>query len=450
MLNTARGSYGAASSTRALVKRFVYLSLLAGVALLSSIPARARAQTADSTRSAAVRVFLDCQRSGCDFDYFRTEIKFVNWVRDRQVADVHLFVTTQETGAGGTSYSLNFIGLQGAAGMTDSLMHVSRQTDTDDDVRKALAKVIKLGLMRFVARSPAASQIQITYTAPDSATTARKTKDPWNYWVFRTGASGNFNGEKSSGRNSVNGSLSANRTTEAWRISLSANGNYSASSFTFDTTTSYFYSHSYGANGLVVKSMGPHWSSGVNSGFSSSTRQNQKLQAYVGPSVEYDIFPYKQSTRRMFTLRYTLNASTVSYDEETIYDKTSEQLLQQSLEASLSVRQPWGSISTSLAGSHYLHDASKWQSNLFTSFDVRVFKGFSVNMFGSVQLIRDQLYLPKAGASHDDVLLQRRQLETGYSYFVGAGLSYTFGSIFNDIVNPRFGGGGGGSFFFSF
>jgi hypothetical protein len=441
------------------VTRIARFWLIAGLALLLVAPAHAQsAQSAGATNGNAngtanpeiVRVFLDCDSQYCDFDFFRTEITFVNWVRDRQVATVHILVTTQTTGAGGTSFGLNFIGLQGAAGMTDSLVHVSRQTDTDDDVRKALARVIKLGLMHFVERSPAAARIQITYTAPDSSAGAAKTKDPWNYWVFRMGANGNFNGEKSSGRNSVNGSLSANRTTEKWRISISANGNYSASSFTFDTTTSNFYSHSYGSNALVVKSLGPRWSAGVNAGFSSSTRQNQKLSSSLGPAIEYDIFPYSQSTRRLFTLRYSLNASATSYEEETIYDKTSETLVNQSLEASLSVRQPWGSINSSLSGSHYLHDPSKWRASLFSSFDVRLFKGFSVNMFGSVELLRDQLYLPKAGATHDDVLLQRRQLETGYSYFVGVGLSYTFGSIFNNIVNPRFGGGGGGGMMFFF
>jgi len=412
----------------------------------------ARAQsTADTARAQAVRVYLDCQSFYCDFDFFRTEIKFVNWVRDRQVADVDLFVTTQETGGGGTSFGLNFIGLGAWTAMTDSLPYSSKQTDTQDEVRKALARLIKLGLMRFVARSPAASHIEIGYTAPDSSASAKAgTKDPWDYWVFRTGANGNFSGEKSSGRSSVSGSLSANRTTENWKINIDGNGNYSESRFTIDSTDSYFYSHSYGMNSLVVKSMGPHWSVGGSAGFNSSTRQNQKLAATAGPAVEYDIFPYSQSTRHMLTLKYTLTATAVTYEEETIYDKTSEHLFSELLQASLSLRQPWGSVNTSVSASHFLHDIKFNQASAFTSLDVRLFKGFSMNLFGSVQRIHDQLFLPKEGASHDDVLLQRRQLATSYSYFAGVGFSYTFGSIFNNIVNPRFGGGGGGGFFISF
>src|SRR6266550_6244723 len=68
----------------------------------------------DSTRTAqdsAVRVFLDCPDSFCDFDYYRTEITFVNWVRDRQFAQMHVLVTAQQTG-GGQEYTLAFIGLE--------------------------------------------------------------------------------------------------------------------------------------------------------------------------------------------------------------------------------------------------------------------------------------------------------------------------------------------------
>jgi len=48
----------------------------------------------------ALRVFLDCDR-GCDFDYLRQEITFVNYVRDRRDAQVHVLITRERTAAGG-------------------------------------------------------------------------------------------------------------------------------------------------------------------------------------------------------------------------------------------------------------------------------------------------------------------------------------------------------------
>jgi hypothetical protein len=59
-------------------------------------------------------------------------------------------------------------------------------------------------------------------------------------------------------------------------------------------------------------------------------------------------------------------------------------------------------------------------------------------------LLRDQLYLPRGNLSDEERLLRLRQLATSYNYFVQVGLSYSFGSIFNNIVNPRFGGSSGG------
>ena len=53
--------------------------------------------------------------------------------------------------------------------------------------------------------------------------------------------------------------------------------------------------------------------------------------------------------------------------------------------------------------------------------------------------MRDQLSLPLRGATEEEVLLRLRRLQSGYEYGFGVSLTYTFGSIFSSIVNPRFG-----------
>jgi hypothetical protein len=105
-------------------------------------------------------------------------------------------------------------------------------------------------------------------------------------------------------------------------------------------------------------------------------------------------------------------------------------------------------VSGSIEGANYLDDFSKRRLVLFQQVSARLFKGFSFNMYGGLSLLRDQIYLSKGGATDQEILLQRRQLSTSYSYFTGIGLTYTFGSIFNNVVNPRFDEGGG--FFVSF
>ena len=53
--------------------------------------------------AARPRVFVDCR--SCSDEFLRTEITFVSHVRDRHDADVHVLVTTQATGSGGTEHT---------------------------------------------------------------------------------------------------------------------------------------------------------------------------------------------------------------------------------------------------------------------------------------------------------------------------------------------------------
>ena len=197
-----------------------------------------------------------------------------------------------------------------------------------------------------------------------------------------------------------------------------------------------------------MKSLTQHWSAGLVGTTRSSTFLNYDLNARVAPGLEYDFFPYSQSTRRMFTLQYTVGFDSINYRDVTIFGKTKETLLDHHFETSLSLRQPWGTVSASMNISEYLTNPGKYSINAFGSTNVRLFKGFSFNMFADFSRPRDQIYLPRGEATTEEILVRQRQLATGYQYFVNFGITYSFGSIFNNIVNPRFGGGGGDFFFF--
>ena len=90
-------------------------------------------------------------------------------------------------------------------------------------------------------------------------------------------------------------------------------------------------------------------------------------------------------------------------------------------------------------GSHYFHDFSKNKIELAIELDLNVFKGLSFNIFSSFSKVSDQITLPKGEASLDEVLLQLKQLATGFRYRVSFGFRFRFGSIYNNVVNPRFG-----------
>jgi hypothetical protein len=419
--------------------------------VLATAGTAAAAQTPPA-RPDAIRMFLDCNFF-CDENYIKGEITVIDYVRDRRDADVHVLVTTQSTGGGGTEYTLKFIGLGPYAGVEQTLKYIAPQTATSDENRKGIVEVLKRGLVRYVSETALASRLHITFAAPPAAAaTADPTKDPWNLWVFRLNFGGSFNGEQSNTSRSLRGSASANRTTDAWKFSFSSSTGYSESTFqlseTDETETFKTVSRNADASGLAVKSLTQHWSAGIVGNASASTFLNYDLRLRVAPGLEYNFFPYSQSTRRMLTLQYTVGFDSHNYKEETVFGKLEERLIDHRLGTSLSLRQPWGTASASVDFSQYLTDPSKYNVNAFGSANVRLFKGFSFNVFTSLSRTRDQIYLPRGVATTEEILVRQRQLATGYQYFVNFGISYSFGSIFNNVVNPRFGGGGGDFFFF--
>lgn len=389
-----------------------------------------------------LKIFIDTPDYYIDFDYVRTEITFVNYVRDRADADLHILITTQWTGGRGREFTITFIGLKKFEGNNNTLKHLSHQTDTDDDIRRGLVKIIKLGLMQYAAHTSAVEGLEVSYKKSEQKEAApQAVKDPWNYWSFRTTLQGYFSGEKSYKYNYLSGSFSANRVTEEWKIKLSLYGSYNQSQYDYSEDYSYVdIRRSYEFSSLAAKSLGKHWSIGGRASAWHSTYSNHDIVYHLAPGIEYNVFPYSESTRKLLTFQYLIGGRYAKYHEETIYLKTAETLPSQSLTISYDIKQPWGSIETYLEGANYLNDLNKYHLQIYSSIEIRIFKGLSFNCWGYLTFLRDQISLPRRGASLEEVLLRRRQLETSYDYYTSVGLSYTFGSIYNNIVNPRFGG----------
>jgi len=390
-------------------------------------------------RSQALNVYIDCQR--CDQDHIHREITFVNYMIDPKDAQVHILITTQRTASGGLEYTLTFLGQHDFAGKNDTLQVVTIQDDTEEMVRDKLVSGLKMGLMSYVAKTPLASQVRISFAREMEAMAV---EDNWNSWVFRLRSSGRFDAEESENEINLSGSVSANRITEAWKIRSSYDQHYDEENFYFEDDTSSSIRRTQRANGLVVKSFGEHLSAGISANFNSSTYRNIKRSVMIAPAIEYNLFPYSESTRRELRINWGVGMENVQYIDTTIYDKTAEILMGSAIDITFEIKEKWGSIRTSLDVRVYLHDLEKNSQALFCDLELRLWKGLSLNLFGRVEAIHNQLYLTKGEASYEDILLERQQQATDFRYWGSVGLSYTFGSIYNNIVNPRFGNGGGG------
>jgi hypothetical protein len=89
-------------------------------------------------------------------------------------------------------------------------------------------------------------------------------------------------------------------------------------------------------------------------------------------------------------------------------------------------------------GSHYFYDFSKNRVEFDTELSLHLIKGLSLALEFEAKMIHDQLYLPKGDATIDEILLKRKKLATTYEISSIFSLRYTFGSIYNNIVNRRF------------
>jgi hypothetical protein len=127
------------------------------------------------------------------------------------------------------------------------------------------------------------------------------------------------------------------------------------------------------------------------------------------------------------------------YYEITIYGKEKETLFSQTLQAVLEIKEPWGSVGGSVQGSTFLHDLSYNNIRADLGVYVNLFKGFSFNVGGQFSRIRDQLSLPGREYTEQEILLELKRLATGYYLRFDVGLNFRFGSIYSNVVNPRFG-----------
>jgi len=393
----------------------------------------------DELRSVAPNVYLDCERRICDFDYIKTEITFVNYVLDRQSADVQVIVTRQQTGSGGNEYTLAFLGLRRHKGKDATLRYYSKPTDTEEQFRRGLANTIKQGLIPYVYDTPLAEFISINY-AQQKEHRPTPASDPWHYWVFGIGVRGNGEFEDQSQKYSYQVNLSGNRTTENVKFRSYASINYNHRRYEIpDEEPIISDSNRKSLSLSLLPSIDGHWSWGGTVSLYSSTFDNARLYASVGPAVEYDIFPYSVATRRELRIQYRLSYTQRDYYEVTIFGKEKEGLFSQSLQAVFELKEPWGSIGASVQGSTFLHDLGKNNLRADLGVYINLFKGFSFNVGGQYSRIRDQLSLPGRDYTPEEILLELKRLATGYNLRFDIGLNYRFGSIYSNVVNPRFG-----------
>jgi hypothetical protein len=395
--------------------------------------------TVTSPSSHVLQVYLDCRR--CDFDFIRTELNFVNYVRDPELADLHVFVTDERTGGGGREYQFTFIGRGPFSGTSYTLKHYTDRDATEDENREALKQFLKMGYASYLFQTPMGKRFDIIYRGEGAHIISEQIDDPWNHWVFQAYL-GQVRLDLESNMSVFNSrwGFFADRVTNQWKLRFRPYFNYGRVKIQTSSEKDPLYStqRRHGVDSYAIKSITRHWSAGLFADYQTYNGRNLKHQVIVSPGIEFSIFPYEEATRKSITFTYLFGTGYHDYFEETIFGKNEEILFNQSLRGLVNIQQPWGNIETGLTASHYFHDPSRRRIEFYGRTSIRVFEGFSVSFQAEYQVVRDQLSLPKGSASIEDVLLKQRELATDFSFTGSVAVSYTFGSRFANVVNTRF------------
>jgi hypothetical protein len=427
---------------KSITSVFLVLFILSTTAFAQTQPTEKRKENEET-----ISVFLDCR--GCDSNFIITEIQFVNFVRDQGLADLHLLVLRQGF-SNGAQFLIDFIDQRDSSKPVSKLLYESYNYQTEEEVRNGLVTTIELGLIPYLVNKKIISKLSVDYEIPEKKDNGTfEQNDPWNNWIFEIGADGNTNGQANQLRYNFSADAEATRITNEWKLVFNLRGNFNRrvvdetetvingtdtssvkTSSTFDRSNrSYF--------GLVAKTIDDHWSVGFYTRYRSDTFVNIDSQFGITPAIEYSLFPYEEFTRREITMRLGVVASYFNYAEPTFRFQEEEFLFRPEIDLTADFTQPWGRFRAGIEAGAYLNDMSLNRFEFDSRVNVRISKYLSVFMDGRYSIIGDQISLPAGDLSAEDLLAGIRQQPTSFQYRGSFGFEVQFGSIYNNIVNPR-------------
>ncbi|MGE4056096.1 MAG: hypothetical protein AB7F99_14965, partial [Vicinamibacterales bacterium] len=423
-----------------MLRRLLSLGV-APLLLWSSVSVSAQSSGGSPVPASRLRVFLDC--ADCFEEYLRDEIEWADFVRQPQDADVHLLSRTTDTGGGGEETILRFVGMLRFQGIEQELRVLSVANEAESMRRESILRTVTIGLLNYAARAGLPAGLEIDVEVPEAGQgVIAPDDDPWNLWVFELEVDGSIEAEESTREIEWRAGMSGDRVTENWKIALGFSVEQETQKFDLDENDPFeVEQREREAEWFLAKSVGPHWSFGVEGSAVSSTFDNTELRIAAAPAVEFSVFPYEEYATRQFVFQYEAGVQRSDYYEITLFNQLTETRWQHRTSARFDQRQPWGSLSAGIEWSQYLHDPDLYRLEADGELSLNITRGLALELEGSASRIRDQISLPRRDATAEEVLLRLRALRSGYDVSLSAGVSFTFGSLFNNVVNPRFGTG---------
>ena len=377
-----------------------------------------------------LKVYLDCR---CDDNYIKQKTSFLEYVRDQDLADIEIIIRDIRTPTGTRSFEIQIDGNNEFKEISSSAIVSGFVTDTSGTLRDKLLNKLKLSLIPFLDKAKYVINIDINSNFDEDIIN----DDKWKNWVFELSGSYNNDKEESRKTNRYEIQFEIDKLTEDWRIGMEISRNESNRKFISNDDVYISKRKTTSFRGRVIRSISDHFSAGIFLGAYQNTYENIDFNRYLEPALEYSFYPYKDVLSKEITLAYRIGTGKRNYIEKTIYGYETQKLTSQKLSLNIRYRQKWGNISSYLNATQFLNDGTKKRLSLRSDLDIRVFEGLAVRFSGNINLIREQYSLAAGATSIEELLLQQRQIATDYKTNFSIGLSYTFGSMYNSIINTR-------------
>jgi hypothetical protein len=386
-----------------------------------------------------LKVYLDCSWR-CDDDFLQREMPYIDFYKDPKTSNLHIIVNGERSSNGGEVVTFRFIGINEFEGVDNTLTVDILPNTSDDSERKFYLDILKKGVYAYIIRTSDKDNVSISFTEMNIKDDIKDEKDKWNNWAFRVSISGSINGEETYTNSSYYGSLTANRITAESKFTSRFSLNSNVSKYEYEDISLVTEQKSKYANMTYVKSKGDHFSIGAKANYMQSTSKNYDGNYKFSPCIEYNIFPYSESSEHRMSFLYGISANHNDYTDTTVYLKTSENFASHLLDLSYQNSQTWGSFSFSIYGDQILDkdDLKKYNIGISSNIDWNITKGLSLNYWAYINFDRAQIHLPLDEVTYEEIILRQKELESNYFYYMNFGISYTFGSMKNNVVNPRF------------
>ena len=395
------------------------------------------AQDSVIVRKDLPNLFFDCDF--CNQSFYRQQIDYVNFVRDRRLSDIYSMLTVNRIGTGGDEYKLFLIGEKKFKGQNDTLVFQSEPNMAESDIRDGILGIMKKGLLKYLLQTNLFNKISYTVDMNHDHLKADHVKDKWNFWTFNLNSNIDGRANSYSSNLSMSYNLSANRTTEKFKTETGGWYNLNKQKFIInDSTTVRGFQSTLGGYHLLAFSVGKHWAIGQFATYFQSTQQNLRTSISYYPGIEYNVFEYKEASRRQLRFIYRIGARHQDYFETTIYNTRHETYYLHAFVVQWSQIEKWGSLYLTAGSWHYLNYPKSYNASIYPSINFNPLKGLRVGLWCGFSMVNDQFYIRASDASASEILLNQVQLKTDFNYNYGFNVGYTFGSKYNNVINVRF------------